>query len=206
MARVHAPLMSLDASGSVAKAITFSKWKGRNYVRELVTPHNPKSGLQTGQRAAVTWSTKQYASIGATAQANWKSQGKAKNISPINAMVHLNGQRARQDKPPYKDPNITSATAEAAPTAVVATAGPKSGTITWTDSTGAQDWGTAVYMLAGGAPTTGPATLIAMVARGVQKYLISNLKTGTVYHIKLRGFSTDGTFSVDTADTTFTPT
>src|SRR6266702_3970805 len=121
MARVHAPLMSLDASGSIAKAIVFSKWKGRNYVRELVKPHNPKSALQTGQRAAIKWSAQAYATIGATPQANWKAAGKSKNISPINAMVHANGIRARQDKPPYKDPTVTTATAEAAPTGTSAT-------------------------------------------------------------------------------------
>lgn len=206
MAGVKAPLMSIDASGSVAGAIVFSKWKGRNYVRQSVTPHNPKSGLQKGARAALTWSTQQYKNIGATAQANWLVIGKKTNVSAINAMVHLNGQRARQDKSPYKDPNITSATAEAAPTALAAAAGPKSATITWVDSAGAADWGTSLYVLDGGAVTTGPATLVAMVAHGVQKYLLSNLITGHVYHIKARGFSTDGTYSADTAEITVTPT
>ncbi len=43
MAKVTGPLMSLDASGSVGGTATFSKWKGQNYVRLLVTPRNPKS-------------------------------------------------------------------------------------------------------------------------------------------------------------------
>lgn len=41
--------MSLDASGTVGKTATFSKWKGRNYVRVRVTPRNP----QTENQAAV---------------------------------------------------------------------------------------------------------------------------------------------------------
>lgn len=50
MAKVTGPLMSLDASGSVAKTITFSKWKGRNYVRQLTIPANPQTGDQQAVR------------------------------------------------------------------------------------------------------------------------------------------------------------
>lgn len=53
MAKVTSPLMSLDASGSVAGAITFSKWKGRNYVRQLVIPANPRSSGQVASREKV---------------------------------------------------------------------------------------------------------------------------------------------------------
>ncbi len=40
----------MDASGSVGGAMTFSKWKGRNYVRQLVTPLNPQSNSQAEVR------------------------------------------------------------------------------------------------------------------------------------------------------------
>lgn len=49
MAKVTGPLMSMDASGAFAGTIVFSKWKGRNTVRQLVTPSNPQS---TGQETA----------------------------------------------------------------------------------------------------------------------------------------------------------
>ncbi len=45
--------MSLDASGTVAGTITFSKWKGRNYVRQRVTPANPQSEMQRTYRASM---------------------------------------------------------------------------------------------------------------------------------------------------------
>ncbi len=38
--------MSLDASGTVGKTAVFSKWKGRNYVRLRVIPHNVQSAGQ----------------------------------------------------------------------------------------------------------------------------------------------------------------
>jgi hypothetical protein len=206
MAVTKMPLMSLDASGSVGKAITFSKWKGRHYVRSLVKPKNPKSGTQVGVRTTLKWMSQIWSSIGATAQANWKVLAKFKNVTPLNAAVRLNQRRGRQDLPPYLDPLIITATAEATPVGTAATAMPKSVKITWTDSTGAQDWGTALYMLAGGVVTPSPSTLIAMIKRGLQVYIVPKLTTGVVYHFATRGFSKDGTFSAASADVTGTPT
>ena len=53
MAKVTGPLMSLDASGGFASTLVFGKWKGRNTVRQLVTPSNPQSALQEAARNAV---------------------------------------------------------------------------------------------------------------------------------------------------------
>jgi len=53
MAKTSGPLMSLDASGSFAKTLTFAKWKGRNYVRHLVVPTNPQTTGQQNSRAAL---------------------------------------------------------------------------------------------------------------------------------------------------------
>jgi hypothetical protein len=50
MPTVVGPLMSLDASQTLAGTLVYSKWKGRNYVRLAVTPYNPKSSYQTGIR------------------------------------------------------------------------------------------------------------------------------------------------------------
>lgn len=48
MAKVSAPFLSLDASGTVASTLTASKWKGRNYMRLRIIPANPQtSGQQT---------------------------------------------------------------------------------------------------------------------------------------------------------------
>lgn len=53
MAKVTGPLMSQDASGAYAGTLVFSKWKGRNYVRQLVTPSNPQTTGQQNTRAAL---------------------------------------------------------------------------------------------------------------------------------------------------------
>lgn len=45
-AKVTGPLLSFDASGTVGKTATYSKWKGRNYTRLRVVPKNPQSASQ----------------------------------------------------------------------------------------------------------------------------------------------------------------
>ena len=44
--------MSMDASGTFGGTLTYSKWKGKNYVRQHVIPSNPRSvGQQTARGA-----------------------------------------------------------------------------------------------------------------------------------------------------------
>ena len=62
MAKVTGPLLSLDASGSVASTITFSRWKGINYVRQRVIPTYSNTTLQANIRdlvrdASEAWAT-----------------------------------------------------------------------------------------------------------------------------------------------------
>lgn len=56
MAKVNGPLLSLDASGTVGKVNTYSKWNGRNYVRLRVIPQNPQTDSQAVARSAVAGS------------------------------------------------------------------------------------------------------------------------------------------------------
>lgn len=70
MAKVIGPLMSMDASGQLGKALVFAKWKGQNYVRQYVIPQNPNSTDQQKVRAiiadaSVAW--KNGATVGTTA-------------------------------------------------------------------------------------------------------------------------------------------
>ena len=60
MAKITGPFMGLGASGSLAKTLVASKWKGRPYIRQHVIPANPRSTAQTLTRdafsfAAATW-------------------------------------------------------------------------------------------------------------------------------------------------------
>ena len=52
MAKPTAPLLSFGASGTLAKTMVYSRWKGRPYVRRHVIPANPQSTAQTLTRNA----------------------------------------------------------------------------------------------------------------------------------------------------------
>jgi hypothetical protein len=77
MAKVTGPLMSLDARGTIGSAITYSFWRGINYVRSRVIPANPRSTDQVAIRdlitdASVAW--KLGSTVGATTiDANYKT-------------------------------------------------------------------------------------------------------------------------------------
>jgi len=96
MVKVNAPAMSLDASGSLGGALVFSKWKGRNYIRTLVRPSNPRSELQVAVRAMMKFLAQNWASMTAPEKADWLLLAKATSISAFNAMVAANMTRWRQ--------------------------------------------------------------------------------------------------------------
>ena len=54
MAKVKAPLMSLEARGAIGQAVVYFPWKGLNAVRKYVIPTNPKSTAQNTHRARLT--------------------------------------------------------------------------------------------------------------------------------------------------------
>lgn len=96
MVKVYGPLMGLDASGTIAKALVFSKWKGRNYVRKHVVPANPQTVLQVAIREMMKFLAQRWSSTTAPEKASWTTAAKAETISNFNAYVSANMVRWRQ--------------------------------------------------------------------------------------------------------------
>ncbi len=90
MVKTTGPMMSLTASGTLAGAITFSHWKGRQYVRERVIPSNPKSGDQVGRRAMFKFLTQIWAGLSAPAKATWQDLADQLVSSRFNAFLSDN--------------------------------------------------------------------------------------------------------------------
>lgn len=55
MSKLTGPLFSLTARGTIGKALTYSQWRGIQYVRTRVVPANPQTTDQTEVRAV--WAT-----------------------------------------------------------------------------------------------------------------------------------------------------
>jgi hypothetical protein len=102
MALVNGPLFSLEASGQLGKAIVYSKWKGRAYVREYVVPTNPRTLDQVIQRGNLGALSKWWAGLpdDPTARASWDALAAAKTISPFNAMLSYNLEQLRDNQAP----------------------------------------------------------------------------------------------------------
>jgi len=145
MVRVQAPAMSLDASGSLAGAIVFSKWKGRPYVRELVIPANPKSGGQVGIRAMLRFLSQDWTNISSADKSTWSDLAKAAVISNFNAYIGKNVYRWRD----FLGPSKTASCAESgtSPTlgTLTAVAGVRSITVTQPITTAADGWGICFF-------------------------------------------------------------
>jgi len=120
MALVNGPLFSLQASGKLADAIVFSRWKGRPYVREAVTPSNPKSAAQVAMRACMRFCAQAWAAVGAAAKGSWDDIADAKAISAFNAFTAYNVREFRnglyptQGTPPNRTLTADDLTAFAA--------------------------------------------------------------------------------------------
>lgn len=89
MAKVDGPLLSLDASGTIAGALTFSKWKGINYVRQHTTPTNPQTTAQTTQRTAFSTAVAAWQALETAVQTTWNTRAKqlGYNMSGFNFYV-----------------------------------------------------------------------------------------------------------------------
>lgn len=89
MVRVTGPCFSLDARKTIGEAITYSFWRGINYVRSRVVPHNPRSDRQTEIRAVLTdaVSTWKLGGVPAEDKAKWNFYAKGLGESGFNRYV-----------------------------------------------------------------------------------------------------------------------
>jgi len=191
MAKVDAPAFSLGASGTVADTITFSRWKGRIYVRRRVIPANPKSPAQTGMRAALRWASRRWASLTSTQQATWQDDAEQRAISPFNAFISQAQRNVRDGKMPQRESPAEVVTAPGAPASPSATASNNYITLGWTNSTTGNIWGTAIYRSKTSGFTPDRTNLIALVNDDVNQYVDGPLQAGTYYY-KIIHFSAAG--------------
>ena len=83
MARVTGPLMSMEASGTIGRTLTFANWVGRQYVRRWTRPSNPQTAGQMDQRNA-------FSVIGV-------------GVSQANKCLQFNGSTGKTDEQAFRD-------------------------------------------------------------------------------------------------------
>jgi len=199
MVKVSGPMMSLDASGKLAGTLVFAKWKGRNYVRSLVKPANPKSGGQVGVRAMFKFLAQIWNGLTAGNKATWQDRAEDLVASPFNAFMSYNQKRWRDFDPPSKeDPAAEISTAPDACTGV-ATPDIRSMTVAITHGTNPGDWGCAIFRSTTSTFSLAFSNCIAVVAvdgAGDCEYVDSPLESGTYYYNTV-AFMADGMEGAD---------
>lgn len=204
MAGVTGPLMSLDASGTIGKAITFGKWKGRHTVRTRVVPNNPKSAGQTGVRSMFRFLATIWASIGAVAQATYEEAALGKAISPFNEFVSQNSLRWQNFLTPSQATPAAEASTPLTVTTMTLTGGENCVTVELTPSGATSIWGFAIFRDTAEITAPSAANCVAVVpADGANAvtYLDSPLTAGT-YHYRACAFNVDGVHGTVKADAT----
>ena len=208
MVKVNGPLMSMDASGSIAGAITFSRWKGRAYVRQRVVPANPKSVLQVSVRAMMKFLSQAWSDVGTTPQGSWDEIAGDQSISPFNAYIQENLGRWRQ----FQAPGQTYPTPETGtpPVATLdsAVGGPSYIDLTMTITTLNDTWGVILFRSPTGTFTTSRANAIAVIpvtGTGTLVYTDPGLTAGTYYY-DARFFTTEGVLGAEEGEVNGTAT
>lgn len=97
MAVVTGPLLSMSAAGQIAKTQVYATWKGRPYVRRLVTPSNPQSTDQTLTRNTFTWLNNVWRLAPADFQAPWTEYARGLVMTNRNAFIAKNNGVLRSE-------------------------------------------------------------------------------------------------------------
>lgn len=185
MVKVVAPAMSLDASGTLADTLVFSKWKGRNYIRQRVIPSNPKSGPQTGIRAMFKFLTENWVGMSGAEQAEWVDRAAETIISPFNAFLSYNMKRWRSFEAPSKFDPATEDGSAPVGTAIAPVGGVRQVTIGCTCTTANDIWAVALFRSPTGTYDTAWSNCIGIVLledTGPEYFVDSPLVAGTYYY------------------------
>lgn len=209
MAQVSAPLLSLDASGSIAGAIVFSKWKGRNYVRSLVKPSNPRSGGQTGMRSMLKFLSQNWGPLSAANKATWETRADQTTISEFNAFVKYNLARFRNYLPASKEDPCGDTYVGDDITGETATAGERQITLDGTvGSAIGYNWGVAIFRSLSSSFTLTWDKVIAVIPCPIStafSYVDSPLDPDTYYY-NFKSFSEEGLWGPDETEVNATVT
>jgi hypothetical protein len=204
MARVTGPLMSVSASGTFAKTMVFSIWKGRAYVRERVIPNNPKTAMQTGVRSMMSFLAQAWAAIKVASGSSWETLAASKVVSTFNAFIGENLNSWQEFVSPTKSFPAAAASTPLTVTTMTLTGGAGLCTIELTPSGATGIWGFMIFR--DSAEITAPswANCIAVIAANgasAVTHVDTPLAAGT-YHYRACAFNGDGIKGAVKADAT----
>jgi len=194
MVKLKGPGLALDASGTLADEVTFSKYKGRAYLKTKGRPKQPNTEAQLAIRAMMTFLSSSWKTIPEPNKATWLPLATPGKTSPINAYQAYNLMRWRN----FKAPTTTWPATEVLPYSTysghVTTGMPRATNVHIDYLTQFAGWGFCVHHLTGVADPRRWDNLIYVHEcwiPGNYDHVVRNLKIGTHHWIQTN-FSTDG--------------
>lgn len=97
MASVKGPLLSMDASGQIAKTQVYGSWKGIAYSRRYVVPSNPRSTEQTLTRNTFKFLNAVYQVSPSDFRAPWAEAIKGRPLTDRNLFLQKNNGLLREE-------------------------------------------------------------------------------------------------------------
>lgn len=97
MAKLTGPLFSFSSLGTIAKAVTYSRWKGVAYARQRVIPANPNTIDQQETRNVFTTLSGMWKVMQALAQAPWDANATGRPYTGRNRFMGDNLEVLRGD-------------------------------------------------------------------------------------------------------------
>ena len=123
MAKLTGPLLSLGASGTVAKTTVFSSWRGVSYVRKHVVPANPQSTAQMVTRDLFSALQAIWKMLPSAVQLIWTTSAKGQPVTDRNLFTQTNIKNTGTITDGTMLEFVTTAKGGLVPASVVVTAG-----------------------------------------------------------------------------------
>lgn len=90
MVKTFSPLLSSEASGTLAKQLTFLNTRRGCTIRKRVRPRDPRSGEQLARRACFHFLTKNWSGLSTASQNSWSTCDPELDLSYYNTYVRHN--------------------------------------------------------------------------------------------------------------------
>lgn len=140
MAKTTAPILSFGATGTVAKTVVFSRWRGIPYARRHVIPANPNTVDQQATRNVFKTMVEMWKVAGTLAVAPWDAFATGRPFVGRNAFIGQNIEVMRGETDMDLFIGSPGARGGLPPTSIALTAGTGDITVDFTNPTPPTGW------------------------------------------------------------------
>lgn len=100
MVKLKGPILSLEATGSLAGTVIVQQNKGRTYMRKLTAPAQPRSGPQVGNRAMFRHLTSRWGNLAIADRITWEDRADTLDLTSFDVYLKENLSRWGRGKDP----------------------------------------------------------------------------------------------------------